>query len=246
MIVYDHTKGRWAKSYARLTRTNGAFTYSRDICKWHLPIWREVLGKTDSVATAGMVPGVTVQYLHERTVPRLDTDTRLFVTAHRDLALILGRRGLWIPNLIDANTLPAHEPSRAGWVYFGNTLAPKRGKHFEFVRSQMAEVVSGDRDQARSLRRVSKYRYGVGVARCAMEMMAMGLKVMIFGEHHGGLVLNDDDFAKQRSANFSSFVTTGCATIAESMARVEEGVAGPVTFQDAMPEVAEIIRGVRL
>lgn len=245
MIVFDHTEAAWRARYDRHGRTNGAFTYSKDIVRWHLPIWREILISGQSVATCGHVPGVTVQYLHERTQPRLDPETRLFVTTYKDLADTLGPRGLWLPNLIDGDTLPDRPAKTAGWVYFGNMVGLKKA-NFAAVEALGPHVVSGEEDQSAALARVAQHRYGIGVGRCALEMMAMGLPVMIFGKALGGLVLTAEDFRRQSEANFNGNTVTGAASIEEAARKIEAAQYFPVTFQERIGEIRErIIEGWR-
>lgn len=235
MLVFDHSDPAWLDRYNRHGRTNGAYTYSRDIVRWHLPVWERLLGADQSIATCGKVPGATVQYLHERTHPDLDGGTKLFVTTYKDLADALGPRGLWLPNAIDADNLPAPRPSN-GWVYFGNVIGEKR-KAFERLAHLNFDVVSGQQDQTASLNLVSQYQYGIGVGRCALEMMAMGLKVVIFGKGFGGLILSPADFDRQREANFNGNVITGVASLAEAVRRVGETMPVSATFQANMPEI---------
>lgn len=235
MIVYDHNHPEWRDRYNRLNRTNGAFTYSRDICQWHMPVWGALLGPEHSVATCGKVPGATIQYLHERTHSDLDSSTRLFVTTYKDLAEALGSRGLWLPNAIDAAALPAHKPTR-GWVYYGNIIGAKRSA-MDQVAALKFDVVAGIADQRTALRMVSQYRFGIGVGRCALEMMAMGLKVMIFGKAFGGLILSNQDLERQREANLNGNVITGAASLAEAVERVNEAMPVQATFQSDMPAI---------
>lgn len=241
MIVFDHTHHAWRSLYDRHGRANGAFTYSKDICRWHLPIWREILSGDQSIATCGMVPGVTVQYLHERTQPRLDPRTRLFVTTYKDISDTLGPRGLWLPNLIDKDTMPSARPDRAkGWVYFGNLVGPKRAA-VAAIEALRPVFVSGVKDQEAALSQVSQHRLGIGVGRCALEMMALGMPVMIFGKALGGLILSEEDFRRQSEANFNGNVTTGAASIEEAAAKIEAARFFPVTFQERIEEIRERI-----
>lgn len=235
MIVYDHTHPTWLARYGRHGRTNGAFTYSRDICKWHLPIWRELLGHDESISTCGKVPGVTVQYLHERTHVDLSSETKLFVTTYKDLADALGPRGLWLPNTIDEAVLPDHRPSK-DWVYFGNIIGEKR-KPFDKLGGLNFDVISGVKDQQSSLEQVAQYRYGIGVGRCALEMMAIGLKVLIFGKALGGLILSQNDFDLQQQANFNGNVITGVASVSEGVARISEAIPMAPTFQKSIADI---------
>lgn len=234
MIVYDHNHSAWSSRYARHGRTNGAFTYSRDIGKWHTPVWQRLLGSDDTLATCGKVPGATVQYLHERTHPSLDSATKLFVTTYRDLADALGDRGLWLPNTIDAVDLPPHMPTK-GWVYYGNIMGAKR-RALDQLATVKFDVVSGV-DQETALRRVSQYRFGIGVGRCALEMMAIGMKVVIFGKDFGGLILSQSDYERQRDANFNGNVITGVASMTEAVERARDALPVEPTFQATMPEI---------
>lgn len=239
MIVYDETHPQWRARYDRLSRTNGAFTYSQDIKKWHLPVWQQLLGPEHSIATCGKVNGVTVQYLHERTHVDLSSKTRLFVTTYKDLAKTLGDRGLWLPNAIDASVLPPHRPTRR-WVYYGNIIGDKR-KAFERMAGLDFDIVAGVKDQREALKLVSEYKYGIGVGRCALEMMAIGLKVLIFGKDFGGLILSEQDFERQREANFNANVITGVASIGEGIARIDEAMTKSSTFQRSAEEIEQRI-----
>lgn len=239
MIVFNHTHKDWLARYRRHGRTNGAFTYSRDIARWHFPIWRELLSDDQSVATCGVIPGATVQYLHERTHPELSGETRLFVTTYKDLADALGRRGLWLPNLIDRDTLPRAAPTE-DWAYFGNVIDLKR-RAFSHIKALASDVVSGEPDQSAALARVARHRFGIGVGRCALEMMAMGMKVMIYGKDFGGLILTEDDFRRQSEANFNGNIITGATCISDAARRISEARHFPVTFQERQPEFRQRI-----
>lgn len=235
MIVIDHNDPQWHARYNRHSRTNGAFTYSQDICNWHLPVWRRLLGPKDIIATCGKVPDATVQYLHERTHSELSGRTRLFVTTYRDLADALGPRGLWLPNTIDASVLPPARPDR-DWVYYGNIIGHKRPA-FDRLAGLQFDVVAGVKDQQTALHRVAQYRYGIGVGRCALEMMVIGLKVLLFGKDFGGIILSEDDFRHQQAANFNGNIVTGAASIADAISRIDQTKTFPSTFQEVMPDI---------
>lgn len=240
MIVFDHNHPEWQARYNRHGRVNGAFTYSQDICKWHLPIWKRLLGPDDTVATCGKVPDATVQYLHERAHVELSRRTRLFVTTYRDLADALGPRGLWIPNTIDAATLPPFQPQK-DWVYYGNIVGLKQAS-FDRLAGIRFDTVAGVGDQQKALRQVSQYRYGIGVGRCALEMMTMGLKVLIFGKDFGGIIRSENDFRRQQAANFNGNVVTGAISITDAIEHIDEAKVFPSTFQQVMPEMEERIK----
>ena len=239
MIVFDHTDPEWHNRYSRLGRTNGAFTYSQDICKWHIPIWRKLLGPNDTIATCSKVQDATIQYLHERSHVDLSYRTKLFVTTYRDLADSLGPRGLWLPNTIDASVVPTHRPVK-NWVYYGNLVKHKRTA-FDKLAGMQFDIVAGVKDQQAALREVAQYRYGIGVGRCALEMMAIGLKVLLFGKDFGGVILSEDDFRHQQAANFNGNVITGVGSINEAVQRIDETKTFPSTFQTTMPEIEKRI-----
>lgn len=239
MNVFDHNDPQWRARYNRHDRVNGAFTYSQDVCKWHLPVWRHLLGPDDSIATCGKVPDATVQYLHERSHMDLSSRTKLFVTTYRDLADVLGVRGLWLPNTIDASILPEFRP-RLDWVYYGNIIKQKHTA-FDKLDGIRFDTVAGINDQQTALQRVAQYRYGIGVGRCALEMMAMGLKVLLFGKDFGGVIRSEDDFKRQQAANFNGNVVTGVASIGEAVDCINETESFRVTFQQTMPDIEKRI-----
>lgn len=247
MIVLDHTDPSFSDRAAKHGRTNGAITYSRDIVKWHVPVWQALLGAEDVVATCAIEPRATVQYLHERTYAGLSSETKLFVTPWKDLADALGKRGLWLPNCVDEDILPEHRPTK-GWVLYGNTAGTRvsaiRKRVMDVAERYGIDVVSGVGDQRDALEMVSRYRYGIGVGRCAIEMMAIGLKVLFFGNNFGGAIVRMEDAHRHAPVNFNATVMTGFATVEEGMARIDEARPAKMTFQIFEPDIrARIYEG---
>lgn len=174
---------------------------------------------------------LTIQYLH--TFPQrrqLDLPTRIadrfkrtvFVTAYLPYQRLLDRAGfeaVWVPMKVDtdwvrhlAGRLPGPDPQPRRAVYYGNVTRSKQQTLYRLRRmfslhGWRLDVVSGSR-QAEALRRVKTYDYGVGVGRCALEMMSLGLRVMVAGREFGGIVASGHDFHAQTSVNFNTRVTT--------------------------------------
>jgi hypothetical protein len=151
----------------------------------------------------------------------------VFVTAYRALHARLtaaGFEAVFVPMAVDADAVRAHrsaeeqhEPRRA--VYFGNLTRPKR-RLFERLRGELTaqgwtlDLLSEGWLEGRWLRQteawreVSRYRFGIGVGRCALEMMALGLRVMVAGAEFGGLATTPDEHAVQAGCNYNGRVTT--------------------------------------
>jgi hypothetical protein len=150
----------------------------------------------------------------------------VFVTAYRSLQAQLERAGfeaLFVPMTLDSTDVrvPADDTRFDGRrvVYFGNVTQPKVTEHQRIVRvlrrhGWAVEVISnsairGKRlTQAEAWRVVSRYRYGVGVGRCALEMQALGLRVLLSGARFGGLVTSELEWVVQRGTNWNGRVVT--------------------------------------
>lgn len=150
----------------------------------------------------------------------------VFVTAYRSLALRLeaaGFEALFVPMSIDVDrvrahaSVPEHEHGRA--VYFGNVTRSKVVEHRRTVgileaRGWVVDVLSDGCLNGRKLtqgeawRQVSRYRYGIGVGRCALEMQALGLRVLVSGAEFGGLATTEGEWLAQRATNWNGRVVT--------------------------------------
>lgn len=148
----------------------------------------------------------------------------LFVAAYRPLVNILNAAGLeavyvpmrvdvdWIRHRAGAGAVEVPRIGRGRAVYFGNVTAPKK-RHFDAMRVAFAKTgwkldVVNTPDQARALRQVNGYTYGLGVGRCALEMMGLGLRVMLSGAKFGGIITNASEWDVQSSQNFNGRVIT--------------------------------------
>lgn len=186
---------------------------------------------------------MVVQYLHtyDYKAPTLVADRVtaalggrvgriLFVSAYRPLVNQLTAAGydaIHIPMRVDADWirhLAGPAPLDAGVygsgraVYFGN-ITPAKMRHFTpMVRQFEAtgwrlDVVSEVGDQRAALRTLRSYSYGIGVGRCALEMMALGMRVMISGAKFGGIVTSVPEWEVQSGVNFNGRVITYDRTI---------------------------------
>lgn len=159
----------------------------------------------------------------------------LFVAAYRPLVNALNAAGyeaVYVPMRVDVDwirhvagmrteaTLDGPGVSRIGAgraVYFGNVTAPKR-THYDafrraFVKAGWKLDLLTTPDQGKALRQVNRYTYGIGVGRCALEMMALDVRVMLSGQKFGGIITNADEFAVQSSQNFNGRVITYDRTV---------------------------------
>ena len=154
-------------------------------------------------------------------------DRVVFVTAYRALHARLqaaGFESVFVPMAVDVAAVRAHASSEGPLeerriLYFGNLTRPKR-RLFQELRGVLegrgwtVDLCSEGWLQGRHLRQpqvweaASRYRYGIGVGRCALEMMALGLHVLIAGAAFGGIATTDDEHATQAGCNYNGRVTT--------------------------------------
>jgi hypothetical protein len=185
----------------------------------------------------GRRPALVVQYLHAYPYHRPTTLARkvhrqfprvLFVTAYRALHRQLRAEGMgsiFVPMAIDVDQVraaagpPARAHGRGVALYFGNVTKAKRDEYQALSDAFKAEgwrldLLSDGQfkgepvTQARAWGIASGYDYGVGVGRCALELYALGLRVMVSGAEFGGLVTTDAEWGTQVGCNFNGRVVT--------------------------------------
>lgn len=250
MRVVDHNDPAYAERYRRTKRENGAVTYSRDIVRWHLPVWEawaadrqlDIVVGTCAALEDGPEP-VRVQYLHTMEpsrlwVPEIRAGRRdIYVTSYQQQAADLrrqGREAIWLPMGVDVKAIERYRlPLGNGGpvaAYFGNVTAPKRQ---EYTRLKLAFEAEGWRlhhvwtdDSVDAWRRLAGYHYGVGVGRCALEMGALGMRVMISGARFGGLMTTAQEIAIQVASNMNGRVTTFDADPSYCLANFNRALPG--------------------
>ncbi len=206
---------------------------------------------------------VAVQYLHTfdpglsgvRRVAKLYPKV-IFVTAYQRMATrmrSMGFKAVYIPMTIDRDALPEKgDPWYEGGrlLYFGNLTKHKKHPYTVFKKrattlgwavdtlshnqwSESSNILSRDEQ----FQIINLYTYGIGVGRCALEMGALGLKVLIYGNKLGGVILNKTDAAIQTSTNFNSALTTGGNSLRTCLRRLPDAIPATNTIQDWLPEI---------
>lgn len=241
MKVIDHNTQRWLVRYKNSGRENGAATYSREIARFHMPIWEKYFGHTNMlIATTPLITAedlephtdIIIQYLHsypyEQPLVSVKEAVRaaggrriIFVTAYQQMQKLMEVRGyeaIYIPMAIDTSIMPEplkrRDPKRI--IYFGNLLHGKReflpklkielrkqGIELDTIANNLFNGRQKLKDQSEVWNKVKQYEYGIGVGRCALEMYALGLKVLIAGREFGGIVTCGAEFEQQLQTNFN-------------------------------------------
>lgn len=154
-------------------------------------------------------------------------DQVVFVTAYRSLhaqLVLAGYESLFVPMTVDTVAVRARASGEAPHperrvLYFGNITRPKRAlfaqvqRQFE-ARGWVVDVCSDGWYQGHHLTQraawsaASRYAFGIGVGRCALEMMALGMHVLIAGAEFGGLATTPDEHATQWATNYNGRATT--------------------------------------
>lgn len=147
----------------------------------------------------------------------------IFITSYKILEYELAAAGfdvLYIPASVDVGQVRAaaagvekHGEKRV--IYFGNAT-PARAKMAETLRSAFNrlgwqfDIISRGLfngreivDQKTAWRKIAAYEYGIGVGRCALEMGALGLKVMVAGSRFGGIITSEHQWWEKLEANLS-------------------------------------------
>lgn len=212
---------------------------------------------------------VAVQYLHEfrmddplfhaRVTARATAShfsRTIFVVAYEHMAQALQEEGLsaiYLPMAIEVARVQRtprsplwDHPHRA--AYFGNVTRPKRALYATLRASlayrgwELDHVL--ERRQEAAWARLRAYRFGVGVGRCALEMGALGMQVMIAGANFGGLMTEPDHVLIQRSTNMNGRLVTHSASIDRCIQDWQLAVPG-VTYdvKQAVDRLEEILRG---
>lgn len=236
--VIDHTERVWESRYQKRYRENGAATYSRDTIAHQIPLWREWAADREVlISTCPLLlkvhgeGDVAVQYLHEyryedplarpravRAALERTFDRVIFVTAYRELSEKLqqdGLEALYLPMSVDTQALP-QAPQKARYprqaAYFGNVTSPKRELYEElhktFSLSGWTLRDIKDSNQHRAWEKLAPFDYGVGVGRCALEMGALGMRVMIAGTRFGGIITSEQEWQAQHETNMNGRIYT--------------------------------------
>lgn len=201
---------------------------------------------------------IAVQYLHTypygnalHNIQVIDRDLRMrfgrriYITAYRSLhvqALAAGFETWHIPMAVDESlicpvpSVPQQHYGERSAAYFGNLLGTKTDPFIK-LRREFHEngwgLIRVEGKQMDAWHELTKFDYGVGVGRCALEMMSLGLKVMISGSQFGGIMTNEQEFNVQRDTNFNGRVTTFDREVKSCLAAWDssiQGVTVPVPY----------------
>ena len=148
---------------------------------------------------------------------------RVYVTAYYAYHCALtaaGYHSAYVPMSIAPMARREIVPHDKRMIWFGNVYHSKR-QTLDRLRTACKkagwklDVISrgkfNDRDpvtREHALDIIAQYPYGAGVGRCAMEMQAMGMKVLIAGDDIGGLIMDENDRQQQIKTNHNARLAT--------------------------------------
>lgn len=182
----------------------------------------------------------------------------IFLTAYeafeRELTMA-GLEAVYVPMSIDVeevrrHQLPRREERRILW--FGNITMKKKGV-FRAAREAAHRAnlqfdwISHERfngvrrvTQEEALAIASQYRYGIAVGRCALELLALGVKTVIAGQRFGGLMTNNSELGRQRATNMNGRIVTFSAHWDECLANIEQSIT--ISTDIRLLDHAEMVR----
>jgi hypothetical protein len=115
--------------------------------------------------------------------------------------------------VVDVDELPTINNNVKKGIWFGNSYSKKDTYKRNIITeaNKLSSPIDLLQDGHYNYGELTKppheilksYKWGVGVGRCALEMLAMGMNVIVSGEHFGGLVSCEEDFIVQSNTNFN-------------------------------------------
>ena len=175
---------------------------------------------------------LVVQYLHtiKYQDPTIEARTVIegistkyknivFVTAYKQVEralLEMGINAVFVPMTIDTSKLPDPKPVYDKKIIcFGNIRHVKKDNYKKVRRLFLKhgwefDILSNNTYKGEKLSSqqevwsiVSQYKYGMGIGRCALEMLGMDMQVVIIGADDGGAMFNNKDYRVQERTNFN-------------------------------------------
>ena len=184
----------------------------------------------------------------------------VFVTAYHSFHKLMQANGIdsmYIPMTIDAKqvlerktTADYHKDKAV--IYFGNVVEEKMSVYNRLKNSFIKEgwrfdTISLNRFNGLPIKQqdaweiVQAYDYGIGVGRCALEMLALDLKVMIAGIEFAGIMTNEHDFDVQRRTNMNGRVVTFDRSVETCIASFEQSITRTSDIHEELPHIKSMI-----
>jgi hypothetical protein len=148
-----------------------------------------------------------------------------FITHYERLVKVAKRykvKANYVPMSIDLSQIPKKiYIKRQGIVYFGNLFHAK-SKTYNLLKEEGLDfdTISHMKDHSDALYAVSRYEFGIGVGRAALEMLAMGLKVIVAGRNYAGAITNEN-FNTHHKSNCNSDVLIKQINLKEDLDKAE-------------------------
>lgn len=210
---------------------------------------------------------LVIQFLHEsfdRELPRIQKFVSkykgrvIFITCKKVIEKEILRAGfecICIPPAIDAKAFEAYKRPRKHRgkrvIYFGNSYLGK-DKTFQKVRDSFIsrgwkfDYISENRlnggniiSREEVFRTISRYRYGIGVGRCVLEMNALGLRTITSGAEFCGMFTNEEEFYLQKMQNFSIGMPTFSCHIEECIDNFDSAIVKTIDAEEVAPILYE-------
>lgn len=196
---------------------------------------------------------VAVQYLHsypynnpvlyaKKVEKAVQADHVIYITAYKEYEKMLrfmNLKAVHIPMSIDSTAICQYSMPKAGHdriLYFGQLRNNKKllavkikqaCKDLDIVYDSLSyNLFNGEVKYTREegLRLVSTYQYGIGVGRCAQEMMALGVKVLIGGIRFGGIITTEEEYEQQLSTNMNGRLHTFSPNIKTCLLNIDKSI----------------------
>lgn len=186
-----------------------------------------------------------------------------FVTSYKAFAIqmeLLGVTALWLPMMIDAteiNKTPKPTPDnryKDRVIYFGNVTQPKYRTYHNIKNELMkagwtVDTISNNlfnnqepvKTQPAAWEILKDYQYGIGVGRCALEMYALGLQVIIAGAQFGGIIIDETDAEAQLKTNLNGRIVTFDRDFSACMRAIPMSQRLNATEENMVPKISENI-----
>ena len=196
-----------------------------------------------------------------RSITRNNTPHIWITGRYKDSLIIKQYYGkcIFLPMSIDADYVRSFATDKPKFtdriIFFGNTYFNKRATEpmlrafFKKLNIKVDSIANniytpeGEKPilltREAVLRVLSHYKYGIGSEKCALEMYALGLKVLLSGEKFCGIITNEEDFQKHMKTNFCVTPAEGVVTFSSDIKKcwdnIESSLTKTVDSKDVLP-----------